>query len=190
MSAEFAVRDFDIRKPVTYLEVLKNAVLHARKYFLVIPARDFRPPLYFLIITHIFTGLALFLAGFARGFPVLGAGLWSFISGVVSSLAMAGIIYALARYVLRSRISFPSVLRVYAYTGGVWVLGIAVVVMPPVAVDAFRAVLAVVHLYLMLIGLQQAGKMTMPIAAACLLITAVLMLLFSTLAGTLTVQRV
>ena len=187
MDTEFAVRDFEIGKPSSYLAVLKNATLKAREYFLVIPVEDFRPPLYFLIVTHLITNLVILVSGlWGIGFS-LQRFVWSFSSGVVSGLLMAGIIHALARYVLRSRISFPATLRVYAYAGGVWALGFVTVVMPPVAKGIFWAVLAVIHLYLMLIGLQQAGRMTMPIAAACLLMSVVTMLLFSALAGMWTV---
>ena len=190
MDSEFAVRDFDIKRPSSYLEVLKSSLLKTREYFLVTPTGDFRPPLYFLLLTHLATNLVLFLSGLFRGVMTPGPSLWSLFSGVVSGLVMAGIIYALARYVLHSRITFPSALRVYAYTGGIWLLGFATVFMPPTAKGIFWAVLAVVHLYLMLIGLQQAGKMSMPIAAACLLMSVVTMLLFTALAGMWSVQGV
>jgi hypothetical protein len=72
---------------------------------------------------------------------------------------------------------------VYSYAGAIWITGFFAIFIPEKAAAAYLGIAFCIHAYLVLVGLQTAGKMSMPIAAACMIITALVLGIVFTFAG-------
>ncbi len=168
--------DFVWQRPWTWLQVALAALSSPRTYFRGLsPARGLAPPLVFILITQFFSTLGPHLTtGGANPFAVL---LTSLIWGFSQALFMAVVIYLVARRIMKSPLRLDQALRAFAYGGAVWVLYFIAQHLPGMFAPLFLAVMLGVHFYLMMVGLVEMGKMSMPLAAACQIIAMVVLFL-------------
>lgn len=187
MGGADTVRDFEWRQPGSYWLVTRAALLRPREYFASLTGlRGWGPPLAFLLVTHLVP--ALVRLGLQAWQGRLAPAAWgiSLLSSLAQSLVVTGLIYLAARWVMRSAIRPETMLRVFVYAGGIGIASCLAAFMPAPAGSIFLAVLTIVQLYLVMIGLQSAGDISMPLAAACLIMALTGVLLGNALWGALT----
>ncbi len=184
MGAADPARDFEWRQPGSYWLVTRAALLHPREYFASLTGlRGWGPPLFFLLVTHLVPALVRLGLQLWQGALAPVAWVLSLLASLAQALVAAGLIYLAARWVMHSAIRPETMLRVFAYAGGIVIASCLAAFMPAPANGIFLAVLTIVHLYLVMIGLQSAGDIPMPLAAACLIMALTAVLLGSALWG-------
>jgi hypothetical protein len=173
---------FDPRRPMSYFPAAWSAFSSPHRFFAALdPEGGLAPPLAFLLLTH----LAPALAASAWSLAGLGAQARALAGGLAQSLLVGAMLYASARLVMKSALSLSQAMSILAYGGGVWILSPAVVWLPPTGGLILLALCMLIHLYLMLAGLQVAGKLSVPLAAACLIMAMVALGLAHALIGAL-----
>jgi hypothetical protein len=97
--------------------------------------------------------------------------------GLAQALFMAVVIYLVARRIMKSPIRLDQTLRAFAYGGAVWALYFVAQLLPGLFAPLFLAIMLGVHFYLMMAGLVEMGRISMPLAAACQIIAMVVLFL-------------
>ncbi len=180
--------DFEWRRPQTWLEVAWGALSAPHDYYRgLLGARGLAAPLAFLFITQLIPALAVVVGGAVGGagggdgggvpgwtMPVL---LLSLAWKLAQALFMAATIYLVARHIMKSPLRLDQALRAFAYSGAVWVFSFAGLFLPPLVATFVLAAMLGVHFYLMMVGLVELGRMSMPLAAACQIIAMVVLFL-------------
>ena len=150
-----------------------------RAFFADMPRDNIWNPLVFLLITQAGATLGGGLLGGVSPGPAAVALLQS----LVQQLVVAGLLWASARLVMKSPLTLAQGLGIVAYGGFPWLLAFLAPNLPPPAGAILLALVVLVHLYLMLVGLQAAGGLWVPLAAACIIMAVVGLFLLVTLAG-------
>ncbi|KIX11508.1 hypothetical protein [Dethiosulfatarculus sandiegensis] len=173
--------DFNWHRPQSFFPVALAALCNPRKYFASFPrVLIIFPPLVFLLLTHLVpVAVSLFLPG-NQGAK---AGLILILTFFSGHLITALTLYAVARIIAKSPWTLAAALRVYAYAGAVWITAFLAIFLPEKAAAVYLGLAFCIHAYLVLVGLQSAGDMSMPIAAACMIITALVLGIVFTFSG-------
>lgn len=172
-------RDFDPKSPLSFFRVLRAALFKPREFFAQVPSwPGMGPPLTYVLITYLVPGVIGIAIALGLGSIQPGPMLLHLALSLAQALIMAWIVFAAARYIMKSSITWGAALRVFAYSGGLWVFSFLSAFAPhPVVGGMFYITLVIVQFYLMMVGLQSAGGLSTPLAVACLIIAFVLMLL-------------
>jgi hypothetical protein len=169
--------DFDWRRPSSFCAVALCTLRRPAAYFRSLEgARGLGPPAGFILAT-LALSQALRAAALAAG-PGLQAIAWGGLVGsagwaFVQALLWTGALHLTATRVLGSRLAAAGTLRVVAYSGVVWLAAFAEVWLPAWGRALMMAGLTAAHLYLSLRGLMSLGRLSLPMAAACLLVALV-----------------
>ena len=168
--------DFVWQRPWTWLQVAGAALASPHAYFRgLAQARGITPPLVFILISQLLSSLGPQLV--SPGANPLGLVALALVWGLAQALFMAVVIYLVARRIMKSPIRLDQTLRAFAYGGAIWVLYFAAQLLPGLFSPLFLAVMLGVHFYLMMAGLVEMGRMSMPLAAACQIIAMVVLFL-------------
>lgn len=188
MKSTHAPTFFDPRRPLSYFPAAWSAFSSPRRFFAALdPGGGLAPPLAFLLLTQLAPALSASvwsLAGGGGG-AELGAQARAWAGGLAQSLLVGAALYVSARLVMKSSLSLSQAMSILAYGGGVWFLSLAAVWLPPAGGLILLALCMLIHLYLMLAGLQVAGGLSVPLAAACLIMAMVALGLAHALVGAL-----
>ena len=102
------VKDFDWRRPGTFLPVAMAASFKTRSFFAQMENRgDLATPLMFLFWVHLLASLSALIAGFP-----LGAVAWGLITRLVVDLIFIGLIYTIGHHIMRNPLNAGGFLRV------------------------------------------------------------------------------
>ncbi len=168
---------FTVKRPGRYLPTAWAVLTRPRVFFAEMPRDNMLDPLAFLLITQLGAGLP---AWFRAGMAPLSA-LWVVVQALGQQLVVAAFIWASARFIMKSPLSPAQGLGIVAYGGVPWLLALLVPVLPPAAGTVLLVLVGLVHLYLVLVGLQAAGDLWVPLAAACIIMAVVGLFLLVTL---------
>ena len=168
--------DFVWQRPWTWLQVAGAALASPHAYFRgLAQARGVTPPLVFILITQLLSSLGPQLV--SPGANPLGLMAMALVWGLAQALFMAVVIYLVARRIMKSPIRLDQTLRAFAYGGAVWALYFVAQLLPGLFAPLFLAIMLGVHFYLMMAGLVEMGRISMPLAAACQIIAMVVLFL-------------
>jgi hypothetical protein len=179
--------DFDWRRPSSFCAVALLTLTRPAAYFRSLAGcRGVGPAVGFVMATLIISQAARAAALAAGGQPVAWSGLvgsmaWSLAQAVL----WAGALHLTATRVVGARLAGAETLRVVAYSGVVWVPAFAEVWLPGWGRALLLAALAGAHLYLTLRGLMSLGRLSLPLAAAAVLVALVGVMVAAALAAQL-----
>ena len=182
------VKDFDWRRPGTFLPVAMAASFKPRAFFAQMDNRgDIASPLVFLLVVHVTTWVGGLLgAALLQGVPSdLNIGFLS--QNLLRILIFAAFFYTIGHHVMRSSYPFSGFLRIFAYASGIWILATLMPFLPLSISMPLGAILALYVLFLLFMGLREAAGLSVPLAAGVLMLSVVGVLILMSLIGGLTV---
>ncbi len=166
-------------RPAWYLSTAWAVLSRPRAFFAEMPRDNILDPLVFLLITQV--GAALL------AWPGSGSGPLQVLRGLAQALGqqlvVAALVWASARLVMKSTLTPAQGLGIVAYAGVLWFVAFLAPLLPHPAGTILLVLVGLVHLYLMLVGLQAAAELWVPLAAACLIMAVVGLFLLVTLLG-------
>lgn len=168
--------DFVWQQPWTWLQVAAAALGSPRAFFRgLAQAEGLTPPLVFILTTQLLSTLGPLVAkGQANPISLV---VMSLVWGLAQALFMAVVIFLVARRIMKSSIRLDQTLRAFAYGGAIWALYFVAQLLPGAFSALFLALMLGVHFYLMMVGLVEMGRISMPLAAACQIIAMVALFL-------------
>ena len=114
------VKDFDWRRPGTFLPVAMAASFKPRAFFSQMENRgDLFTPLMFLLWIHLLHSLAALIAGLPLG-AVLGALLLRFLVDLI----FVGLVYTIGHHIMRNPLNAGGFLRVVCYCLGIKLIAV------------------------------------------------------------------
>ncbi|MCB2190239.1 MAG: hypothetical protein KQI62_01655 [Deltaproteobacteria bacterium] len=177
------VRDFDWRRPGTFLPVAMAASFKTKTFFSQMDNRgDLIAPLMFLAWVHLLGSLAALIAGF----PITAVA-WGFITRLVVDLIFIGLVYTIGHHIMRNPLNAGGFLRVVCYCLGIKIVA---VILPFLAgyQDALMVLVYVYFFVTLYFGLRAAAGFTFLQSATCVLLSVVGMVLLMSLISSFTVS--
>lgn len=172
------VRDFDWRRPGTFLPVAMAASFKPRAFFSQMDNRgDLASPLLFLLCIHLLHSLAALIAGLSPG-----AVAWALILRLLMDLIFIGLVYTVGHHLLRNPLNAGGFLRVVCYCLGIKLIAVIYPFLP----EQKNALMALLYLYFFVtlyFGLRAAADFTFLQSATCVLLSVVGMVLLMSLLG-------
>ena len=177
------VKDFDWRRPGTFLPVAMAASFKPRAFFAQMDNRgDLATPLMFLVWVHLPASLAALIAGFP-----LGAVAWGLVTRLVVDLIFIGLIYTIGHHIMRNPLNAGGFLRVVCYCLGIKLIAVILPFLPGYQ-DALMVLVYVYFFITLYFGIRAAAGFTFLPAATCVLLSVVGMVLLMSLIGSFTVS--
>lgn len=177
------VKDFDWRRPGTFLPVAMAASFKPRAFFAQMDNRgDLATPLMFLVWVHLLASLAALIAGFP-----LGAVAWGLVTRLVVDLIFIGLIYTIGHHIMRNSLNAGGFLRVVCYCLGIKLIAVILPFLPGYQ-DALMVLVYVYFFITLYFGMRAAAGFTFIQAATCVLLSVVGMVLLMSLIGSFTVS--
>jgi hypothetical protein len=176
------VKDFDWRRPGTFLPVAMAASFKPRAFFAQMENRgDLITPLMFLVWVHLLASLAALIAGFP-----LGAVAWGLATRLVVDLIFVGLVYTIGHHIMRNPLNAGGFLRVVCYCLGIKLIAVILPFLPAYQ-DALMVLVYVFFFITLYFGLRAAAGFTFLQSATCVLLSVVGMVLLMSLIGNMTV---
>lgn len=177
------VKDFDWRRPGTFLPVAMAASFKPRAFFSQMDNRgDLVTPLLFLLGVHLLPSLAALIGGFPPG-----AVAWGLATRLVVDLIFIGLIYTIGHHIMRNPLNAGGFLRVVCYCLGVKLIAVILPFLPGYQ-DALMVLVYVYFFVILYFGLRAAAGFSFLQAATCVLLSVVGMVLLMSLLGNFTVS--
>lgn len=177
------VKDFDWRRPGTFLPVAMAASFKPRAFFAQMDNRgDLATPLMFLVWVHLLASLAALIAGFP-----LGAVAWGLVTRLVVDFIFIGLIYTIGHHIMRNPLNTGGFLRVVCYCLGIKLIAVILPFLPGYQ-DALMVLVYVYFFITLYFGMRAAAGFTFIQAATCVLLSVVGMVLLMSLIGSFTVS--
>lgn len=177
------VKDFDWRRPGTFLPVAMAASFRPRSFFARMDNRgDLISPLFFLLGVHLLPSLAALITGFP-----LGAVAWGLATRLVVDLIFIGLIYTIGHHIMRNPLNAGGFLRVVCYCLGIKLIAVILPFLPGYQ-DALMVLVYVYFFVTLYFGLRAAAGFSFLQAATCVLLSVVGMVLLMSLLGNFTVS--
>lgn len=169
--------DFNPARPATLVQVVSAVLTRPRQFFAEMPSTGWLPPLAFLVALHLISTLPFLLGAYNQP-GGLAAWLFNLAYNLLQAYIFATLLYWITRLVAKSGdFSMPAIFRVFAYGTSVWLFNALGVFLAPGLQMMLFGVVAVVSLYLVFVGVQVVARLSIPMAAASVLITVVASLL-------------
>ncbi|BEQ15579.1 hypothetical protein [Desulfoferula mesophila] len=176
------VKDFDWRRPGTFLPVAMAASFKPRAFFAQMENRgDLITPLMFLVWVHLLASLAALVAGFP-----LSAVAWGLATRLVVDLIFVGLVYTIGHHIMRNPLNAGGFLRVVCYCLGIKLIAVILPFLPAYQ-DALMVLVYVFFFITLYFGLRAAAGFTFLQSATCVLLSVVGMVLLMSLIGNMTV---
>lgn len=185
------VKDFDWRRPGTFLAVAMAAAFKPRTFFAQMENRgDIASPLIFLLVVHVTT----WVGGLLGAALVLGVNpglnLAMLAQNLLRVLIFAAFFYTIGHHVMRSPYPLSGFLRIFAYASGIWIFAALMPFLPLKLSMPLGAILALYVLFLLFMGLREAAGLSVPLAAGVLMISLVGVLILLSLIGNLSLEAI
>jgi len=176
------VKDFDWRRPGTFLPVAMAASFKPRAFFAQMDNRgDLATPLMFLAWVHVLASLAALVAGFP-----LGAVAWGLATRLIVDLIFIGLVYTIGHHIMRNPLNAGGFLRVVCYCLGIKLIAVILPFLPGYQ-DALMVLVYVYFFVTLYFALRATAGFSFLQAATCVLLSVVGMVLLMSLIGSVTV---